>query len=169
MLSVVDLGLVQLRIARAEASEIDSDTDRTRRAEFLGTWAAMGIITMIVIPLIRLVLLLWGIHALTVASGGAMMIDLSKPRSDAASYGGCAPAMAIFMFYYFVVVSVLLLIIAAACVILGSFFGIRTCCPARRSTRAPLDSERVALKSAGESSADAEGGESAKAAADKTA
>ena len=94
---MIDLAWVQRRIASASAAELDSDSDRSRRAEALGTWAGMGITTIVAVPLVRLVLLLWGIHALTVA-GGSAVLDLSRPLPQTpAGYGGCAPTMAIFM------------------------------------------------------------------------
>ena len=145
VLSIADLAWVQQRIARASATGMDSETDRARRAEYLGTWVGLGVTTTIAIPLVRLLLLLWGVSALAAARGHSVL-DVSKPvPQTAAAYGGCAPIMALFMTYYFLVVAALMLAVVAAFLSLGIVFAARTCCPARRSRPPVPDPERVAL------------------------
>lgn len=139
-LSLVDLAFVHRKIT-AIAGDSDG-MDRTSRSELLGTWAALGLVTVVAIPLLRLLLLLWGVRALSQAHPQAL--DLTRPLpSNESSWGGCAPDMAVFMLYYFFVAAGVMCIVVVVLLALGLYFAVRTCCPPRRARRPDADPEEV--------------------------
>lgn len=143
---------MQRRIAGAAEAGIHAGTERARRAEFLGTWVWIGVTTTLVLPVARLVVLLWGVHALAAAGGGAALDVFVRPLpSSPGAYGGCAPLMAAVMAYYFAVVAAIMLVVVAGLAGLLATCAARACCPARRGARGSPpepDPERVPLTSA---------------------
>jgi len=64
----------------------------SRRAELLGSWEGFGITTTIAIPLVRLMILLWGVNALARAGGGIFDISYDATQNSSSWYGGCDPS-----------------------------------------------------------------------------
>jgi hypothetical protein len=149
-LCLVDLAFVQRRITAATATRSNIDElNRTDRSELLGTWALLGICTLVAIPLLRLLLLLWGVHALTLAHPGP--IDVLRRSPETTSYGGCAPAMGDFMSIYVLVGAGVMCIVVVLLLALGLLLAVRTCCPPpqKRYVPEPAEDERRGLVSGG--------------------
>lgn len=139
LLSIVDIARVQ-KIARDEEKRLDEDEStpavsqdtaaaRERRLSQMGTYVALGCAVIIIIPLFRLLWVLFGVD-LVYRVDPAALGSLRVP--DTLNVGACSRQLYEFMFYYLEAVMFLLLVTAAAILFLVVSIAVQclpaTCC-----------------------------------------